>query len=484
MPRANVHLGHQLLKPSLSGRRASIILLTVVILASACGHVIRNGHAASITINVNGAASYQSMSALGVSINSDSWDNGNLKPALDMLIDQEGAQTFRVVMEMTDWETTNDDSDPNNFNWTYYNPIYSGVVTFDTAQSGSNFANLWNTIDYLHQKGIADHQIILSFIGIGPSWMGGATLNSSKEDEWVEEVVSAAYYGYTHGHTFGLFSPDNEEDISHNEGITMSDTLYADAMNQVASRLKALGLNGIRLLGPETCCNVGYADAMMTYPNLMARLDHFDFHDYTGDTHGAAAEITGPGKGFWMSEYSIWDQSFGLLSQGASGLIMWDAYDSVYNHAILNGLGSQLGNDAGSTPALLAYNKTAKAYTPRIYFHEFAQLFKFVPLGAARIDATSNSGNVKVTAFKDPASGRVTIMGDSNDSNSDTITVNLAGVPAATSYDIYQTAQNSGYNFTKTGTAMVSSGSLTVTIAAGAAFTITTSGATPTPLRR
>ena len=60
--------------------------------------------------------------------------------------------------------------------------------------------------------------------------MGGATLDATQKDEWVEEVLSAAYYGYTHGHTFGLFSPDNEEDISHNEGITMSSTLYADAI--------------------------------------------------------------------------------------------------------------------------------------------------------------------------------------------------------------------------------------------------------------
>lgn len=471
----------QALHPKLQGRSAAVLAVAVLVLTVVSGCVIRQSHAAGYNINVDGASASQTITALGVSINSDSWDNGNLKPALDMLIDQEGAKTFRVVMEMTDWETTNDDANPSNFNWNYYNPIYSGQVIFDTAQSGSNFANLWNTIDYLHQKGIPNKQIILSFMGIGPSWMGGSSLNSAEEDEWVEEVLSAAYYGYTHGHTFGYFSPDNEEDIGHNEGITMSDTLYTNVMNRLAGRMNVLGLNGIRLLGPETCCNVGYTTTMMngSYPALMGKIDHFDFHDYTGNTHNAATVVAPSGKDFWMSEYSWFSQSFPLLDQGSSGLMMWDAYDSVYNHAILNGLGSQPGNDAGSTAALIAYNSSTKTYTPRSYFYQFEQLFKYVPLGSVRVSAASDSTSVLAEAFTDPASGRVTILGDYTGTSVTTVTVNLANVPTATSYDVYQTTTS--LNAVKTGTATVSGGSLTATINAGAYFTITATDTAPAP---
>jgi len=190
--------------------------------------VVPVAHASPVDITVDGGQKFQTISALGADINPNSWDKGNLKPALDLLIDQEGMKTFRVGMDMIDWESRNDNSDPITFNWDYYNPIYSGQTSFDTDYAGSNFANTWNVIDYLHHKGIPDSGIELSFMGPGPAWMGGSSLASGQEDEFVEEVLSAAYYGYSHGHTFGLFSPNNEMDISANDGVTMSDTMTID----------------------------------------------------------------------------------------------------------------------------------------------------------------------------------------------------------------------------------------------------------------
>jgi hypothetical protein len=63
----------------------------------------------------------------GVNINSLSWKNGESKPAIDMLAGQMGASTWRVVYDMEDWESTNDDNDPANFNWTYYNALYGNA---------------------------------------------------------------------------------------------------------------------------------------------------------------------------------------------------------------------------------------------------------------------------------------------------------------------------------------------------------------------
>jgi hypothetical protein len=294
-------------------------------------------HASTVDVTVDGVQRFQTISGLGADINPSSWDNGNLKPALDMLIDQEGMKTFRVGMDMIDWESMNDNSDPNTFNWDYYNPIYSGQTSYDTKYAGSNFGNTWAVIDYLHHKGIPDSGIELSFMGRGPTWMGGSSLASGAEDEFVEEVLSAAYYGYSHGHTFGLLSPNNEMDISSNEGVTMSDTQYADVLNRLADRMNALGMTGVKLLGPESCCNVGYADPIKNYPALMDKLAHFDFHNYNGDDNGAAGAVAGTGKDFWISEYDTWDQTFTYLDQGAAGLQKWEAYDSVYNHAVLNG---------------------------------------------------------------------------------------------------------------------------------------------------
>ena len=430
-------------------------------------------HAASVPIAVDGSQKFQTMSALGANINPHSWDNGKLRPALDMLIDQAGMKTFRVGMDMIDWESTNDDSDPNSFNWDYYNPIYSGQTSFDTRYAGSNFADTWNVIDYLHQRGIPDSSIELSFMGPGPSWMGGSSLASGMEDEFVEQVLSAAYYGYSHGHTFGLFSPNNEMDISANEGVTMSDTRYADILSRLASRMDALGMNAVKLLGPETCCTVGYAVPMKAHPTLMAKLAHFAFHNYNGDDNGAAGAVAGTGKDFWISEYANWNQTFAYLDQGASGLQMWEAYDSVYNHAVVNGKGSDPGNDSlpyGNTP-LIAYNQTTGVYTPRNEFYYFGQLFKWVPLGAQRIYASSGNSNVKIEAFQDAPTTRLTLVGHNSSGSAQTVSIALTNLAAPTAFQYFQT--NSGSHMAQGADVPVSAASATVTVPANTTFTLT-----------
>ncbi|MFL5518762.1 MAG: Ig-like domain-containing protein, partial [Gemmatimonadales bacterium] len=432
--------------------------------------------ASSVDVTVDGGQTFQTISGLGADINPHSWDGGNLKPALDLLIDQEGMKTFRVGMDMLDWESTNDDADPRTFNWDYYNPIYSGQTSFDTEYAGSNFADTWAVIDYLHHKGIPDSGIELSFMGPGPSWMGGSSLASGQDAEFVEEVLSAAYYGYSHGHTFGLFSPNNEMDISYNEGVTMSDTRYADILNRLAGRMDALGMSGVKLLGPETCCNVGYADPMTSHPTLMSDLAHFDFHNYNGNDNGAAEAVAGTGKDFWISEYANWDQTFTYLDQGAAGLLMWEAYDSVYNHAVLNGRGSDPGNDSltfGDIP-LIAYDETTGLYTPRSEFYYFGQLFKWVPIGAQRIYAHSGNSNVEVEAFRDPATSRLTLVGENQSDSAQTVSIALDNLAAPTAFQYYQT--NADSHMDQGVDVPVSAGSATVTVPADTTFTLTATG--------
>lgn len=458
-----------------SVRPIAVMVWMAVVTLSCVGVPVAN--ASTVDITVDGGQKFQTISALGADINPNSWDNGNLKPALDLLIDQEGMKTFRVGMDMLDWESTNDDSDPHTFNWDYYNPIYSGRVSFDTDYAGSNFADTWNVIDYLHLKGIPDSGIVLSFMGPGPSWTGGGSLASGKEDEFVEAVLSAAYYGYSHGHTFGLFSPNNEMDISANEGVTMSDTRYADVLNRLVGRMDALGMDEVQLLGPESCCDVGYADAMKRYPTLMARLADFDFHNYGGNDNGAAEVVAGTGKDFWISEYDKWDQTFTYLDQGAAGLLMWEAYDSVYNHAVLNGHGSDPGNDSlsfGNTP-LLAYDEATRVYTPRDEFYYFGQLFKWVPIGAQRIYAESADSNVKLEAFQDPATHRLTLVGQNDSDSAQTLSIALNNLAATTTtFQYYQT--NSDSHMARGADVPVSADSATVTVPASTTFTLTGAG--------
>jgi O-glycosyl hydrolase len=446
------------------GRRGPVLLLASALALSTLVLGGAPAQAAAVTVTVDGGTRFQTMDGFGVSANSEMWKGGQLKPALDMLVDQNGSTVFRVIVDMTDWESTNDNADPNTFNWAYYDQVYSSP----------KFQDLWATMAYLNSRGITNN-LILDFMGRGPAWMGGATLTSAMEDEWVEEVSSAAYYARNTAHVqFGMFAPDNEEDLGAGiEGMAMSASVYADAMNKLAVKLDAIGLTDLRLLGPDTATPNIYWGEMTAYPTLMSKVDHLTFHSYTGDTNGADADIKQslPGKDFWMDEFSLFDDSFALLSQGAAGLLMWDGYDSAYYHPLLHGATYTPPNDAGNGPALIAYDTTTGVYTPRKELYQFAQLYRFVPAGSQRIGATSSSQSVRVVAFRDPASGRVTVVGENTSSSGQAVALSLAGLTVPPAFQYFQT--NASSNLAQGASVPVSGGSASVSVPGDTIFTLT-----------
>ena len=214
--------------------------MRIVISVALAMLVFQTSRAATVTFN--GGVEYQAIDGFGVNANHRSWNNDELKPVLDALIDQAGMTLFRVVYDDTNWEANNDNSDPNVMNWSYYAPLYSNAA----------FTKLWNLIAYLNSKGITTNGVIFNFMGPGPSWMGGGTLTTGKEAEWAEMITSLLVWAcYTNGLQFNLVAPDNEPDIS-NEGITItSANQYMTALRALAQKLDANGLSDLRLVGPR-----------------------------------------------------------------------------------------------------------------------------------------------------------------------------------------------------------------------------------------
>jgi hypothetical protein len=159
---------------------------------------------------------------------------------------------------------------------------------------------------------------------------------------------------------------------------------------------------------------------------------------------------------------------------------MWEAYDSIYNHAVLNGRGSDPGNDSltfGDIP-LIAYNQTAGVYTPRKEFYYFGQLFKWVPIGAQRIYAHAGNSNLSIEAFHDPATGRLTLVGENNSGSAQTLSIALNNVTAPAALHYYQT--NSDSNMAPGADVPVNAGSATLTVPADTTFTLTGPGVADT----
>ena len=133
---------------------ASTVALIVSGSTMAIGIALSASTGGGATLTIDGAQQFQSIDGFGVNINSASWNNGELRPVLDLLVDQLGATIFRVVIDNGDWESSNDDSDPNTLNEVFYTRIYSSP----------KFEALWGTIAYLNQKGITQN-LVLSVMG-------------------------------------------------------------------------------------------------------------------------------------------------------------------------------------------------------------------------------------------------------------------------------------------------------------------------------
>lgn len=425
------------------------------------------GGVAGTQILVDGSKLLQTMDGFGAAINPHSWDDGAVKPALDYL-DAMGVRLWRVSYEMMDWEATNDDADPANYNWTSYDAIFSSPA----------FEELWSTIAYLNSKGYGP-TIMLDFMGRVPAWMGGASLADGMEDELAETIVAAAYYGrVTRKLDFGMLEPLNETDWDGIEGPQVDATEFADVLNKIAARIDAVdGLKSLRLVGPDTAMSGAatgqYIPGMMGKGAVMAHVDTFTIHQYSASSAGlmdSIAKSKYPTKHGWVSETSSIFDAWAQVTEGVNAVILWDGYDSVYEHAKLAGRGSTAPNDAGNQPAALAYSNGK--YTRRNEYYFWQQLCAFVEPGAQRVSAKSTVNGVDILAFNHPVTGQLTVVGTNNNGSEQKLSIGLqflASLPA--SFSVYVTNQDQ--SFKKLADAPVVDGKTSVTAPYNSIFTLT-----------
>jgi O-glycosyl hydrolase len=436
------------------------------------------------TVGFDGGVTYQVIDGFGVNANYRNWNNDELKPVLDALIDQAGMTSCRVVYELSNWETTNDDADPDSINWTYYNPVYGS----------GEFTRLWDMFAYLNTRGLTNGAFF-NFMGWGPPWMMGSdglTLKAGMEGEWAEMIASALVYARNaRGLQFSLVAPNNEPDI-YNEGFHMEVTPYVSSLHQLALKLDANGLNDVRFIGPDRAGgSTGYMPEMMADPVIMAKLKHFGVHSYSAAGGGSAGvrsfilDSAYPDRTFWMTEFNVWcsgcdsgtkgtydwayckgtaDYLLAHLLNGASACFPWEGYDSIYAHH----------GYAWSYWGLFAVDNIdapVKTYTPRKHFYTVAQISKWVRPGAQRIKVSgTTSPFTPLLAFKHEGLGQVTIVGINTSGSAATLSGTLASLPAVSYLDLYYTSATTNLAYVRT--VAVTNGNFTTTIPADCVFTL------------
>ena len=465
--------------------------------------VVKGQSGENAKVEIDGSGRYQSIDGFGVNINTAWWYDGEyqktdlVKPAIDLLIDSLGTTIFRAVIEEIDWEAVNDNSDPDTFNWDFYNQVFSGT----------KFQGVWNTLRYLNQKGITGG-LIISLMGGPPaaeplaapdnqkSWMGGTdySIDSTMEDELVESIAALLYYARnTAGIQFSLVSPMNETDIissskstEHPDGIVEGPNIpdaiqFTRIVKKLGKKLDEIDMGDIHFVIPDAGGDRLFADClveMIKDPYIMSKLAHWGVHDYGGSADNYRKIVGNPAnrnKSYWVTEMAGIDNLLGQLDDGAQSYIFWDGYDCVYQHARRNGYGDTppndwvywFGEDEGKP--LIEYVPSTKNWSPRKQFYEFAQIFRFVRPGATRIESISDSENLVVRSFINP-DGQLVIAGCNAASENISIDGTFVNLPQINGFNMIYTTED--VNFQKTGNIVPVNNVIQVDLPANSIFTL------------
>lgn len=452
-----------------------------------------NGQVKSInpgmSLQIDGSKRLQTIDGFGVNANTESWNGDELKPALDVLLDSMNATLWRVMVEVEKGgEDVNDNDDPFKFNWDYYNKLYETP----------HFQKVWNTVEYLNRHGITNG-VMLNFMGRVPEWIGLSVIKPEYEDEFVEMQVSFLMYAKNVKHLlFGYFAPMNETDIK-NEGPTVKADQYARILRKLVDRMQKNGLGSIKIVAPDassmkTAIN-SYLPTIMADPMIMKKVGRWGFHSYGGYYAPVDSFIMNsayPKINWWLTEFNAWrngldagktdvkyDYKFAsesvnhllqLLKNGASGAIIWEGYDSYYQHP----------PGGWSLWGVLGYNRDTKTYASRKHLPALAQISRFVLPGSKHIgiNGTENK-NVTVLAFNDTVTGRITITGINRGDSPVELKAGFVSLPEIKSLDMYYT--DSIRNLYKDNEILVRNKSFGATIPGKCIFTLTGKVIRPKP---
>jgi hypothetical protein len=456
------------------------------ILASVAVLLVFPNLASAQNTAINVAKIYQTIHGLGVNINPQSWNVNpeSVKKVLDSLITGMGCTSFRLMFDDSDWEAVNDNSDPNAYNWEYYDAVYSAP----------RFTCVWNTIEYLNSKGISD--ITLSPVGAAPVRMGGTKLNAGTEAEYAEMMASMVYFGIKRrmpAIQFTMLSPVNETGCFGLEAPAMTTNQLGAIFGNIATHFIKDNLTGITLIGPDDCYNSFNAHALLTNATTMSKLTHVGGHQYGDDTSRseelmyAVKNSDYPDREVIMTEVNAicrgcdggeYNSDYGFsnyagpaykdvlqhLNVGVTGIQIWEGYDSRYHHPNRYLTWSMWG--------IFAVNDTLKpdVYTKRTHYDAFKQLFYFVRPGFKRVDISTSLSKMTVSAFCNPANGTIVITGKNDNDTPQTIDGILKNHSKLSTLKFYYT--DAIHNFSRGADATVTHQSFSQLIPASCIFTI------------
>jgi O-glycosyl hydrolase len=427
---------------------------------------------APTNLTVDAAVTYQTMNGVGSNVNSWSWKNGEIIPALDMLIDTLGHNIFRVVHDRMEWAGTGSTRPAA----TLTNLQNLDPATLISVYEVPDMQDLWDTIGYLNSKGVNGDQIMVNFQGWTAPWMGGSgkygiasfiTDDPQIHQDIATMIASLVYYGHhrrdvsgaNQNLEFTYIAPFNESDYNGIEGPEMSPLQMNTMYENIITTLSAMGDTTTQIIGPDTAGNpdnytIEYSQA------VLARMRHLSWHYYSINPVSPATSRGGISAD-WLTETSVWcdgcdhnepptesEWSFGSgighillgdIANGYSAVLTWEAFDTYYyNHDSYHVWG-HIGctqNGVGCT--------TSDAY-PRVYAIRGrawpeATIAKAITPGMVRRGLTTSIPDLTALSFYNTITGNFSIVGHNAGISEITINGELQNLPEISLLSLYETS--------------------------------------------
>lgn len=348
----------------------------------------------SKVLTINYSKPLFTVDGFGVNINPGQWNDGKLKPALDLLVDDLGSTLFRFdCTGLANW------LDPTqrliNGCWPdeYLDSVYTSEV----------FSNAWATFRYLNEKGI---EPFFNVSGKTHPAMGKPDEPNrlADFDAYAEMIATMLEWAREkEGLKFSLLAPFNETDLGYPEGPNVDAAGMRIVTKRIVEKLDEHGLTDINIIALDDAFrNFDKLDTLLTDTSYVNRVYAFATHIYgngndceTDKWYESETEYAQFSKEIKASPFknsSVWITEYGDLDQtgeiefefswrstrrimkcfrdGFNAGVVWDAFDNFHMH---DALWTEYG--------LLQTDTVNWKYSPRKRYYAAKQIFRYVKPG-------------------------------------------------------------------------------------------------------
>lgn len=389
----------------------------------------RNLFAAAITdyLTVDTSITHQTMDGFGASMMSWAQRPEYRQAAYyNMLAGDLGANIVRAALE-PGWETSNDNNDPNTFNW-----------------AGFNDASIATAMEYFKQMKLRGANEFMLTVWSPPAWMktnkattNGGVLRADLREEFAENLAAVVVRAkQAWGVDITTISIQNEPwFVETYDSAQLTPQQMVETMRTVIRRFKKDGIT-TRLALPEDVSRYNrfaqYAKAAMNDPEVAAGMGLWANH------YVPAAGLTsiknligGTGKHFWSTEVNNGTADLAGALGVARGI------DDLVNLADASAVVMwQYSGQAGKDDFYALWTGT----TPNPKYYAVKQYSHFIRPGAVRVDSKNDNDSVRVSAYTQSSNGAVTIVMSNNGTTDSTVQLNLKGTNLPASFNIYRTS--------------------------------------------